>query len=259
MPATFKKRALGTDQPHMSDTANSDVFAAPSGLLLDGEMPRLGSATPMMPNLPAPTIASVDGGPTMPLMSPVLTDDASTTPMPGMPALPSLPMPSLPVNTPPAPVLSAPALTEMETATLAPAPAEPRHPMAHLMPEKGKPSESAIRAAELRAAKKRKGKRIKIGVIVGFLVVAGVVGPPAFKWFSNAVNEAGKTSTDEPTVDEPVETTATSVPATAGSTTPAPAATTVPAATTPAAVAPAPTAPTAPAAAIPASTAPAGG
>ena len=49
------------------------------------------------------------------------------------------------------------------------------------------------------AAKKAKGKKIKIGVIVGFLVVAVAAGPPLFSWLTDAINEAGSVSTD---VDE---------------------------------------------------------
>jgi hypothetical protein len=70
--------------------------------------------------------------------------------------------------------------------------------MAHLMPQKSAPSEASRRAAEARAAKKAKAKKVKLAVAAGFLVVAVVVGPPLFKWFNNALNEAGNTSTEEP-------------------------------------------------------------
>jgi hypothetical protein len=77
--------------------------------------------------------------------------------------------------------------------------------MAHLMPEKIKPSEASLRAAEARAAKKKKAKKVKIIVGVCALAVTAVVGPPLAKWTINAINEAGKTSEDEPVVETPTE------------------------------------------------------
>jgi len=70
--------------------------------------------------------------------------------------------------------------------------------MAHLMPEKSKPSEASLRAAEARAVKKKKAKKIKIIVGGCALVVTAVLGPPLVKWTVNAVNEAGSVSKDEP-------------------------------------------------------------
>ncbi len=73
--------------------------------------------------------------------------------------------------------------------------------MAHLMPSKQMPTEASRHAAEQRAIRKAKSKKIKIGVIAGVLVVSAVVGPPLGKWLVDAVNEVGNTST----VDEPAE------------------------------------------------------
>ena len=70
------------------------------------------------------------------------------------------------------------------------------HPMAHLMPARSKPTEASIKAAELRAAKKSKAKKVKILVAIGALVVTALVGPPAVSWLTGAINEAGDTSTD---------------------------------------------------------------
>jgi hypothetical protein len=72
------------------------------------------------------------------------------------------------------------------------------HPMAHLMPQKSKPTQASIRAAEQRAIKKAKAKKIKVGVAAGALVVAAVAGPPLWSWLTNAINEAGGITTDEP-------------------------------------------------------------
>ena len=173
----------------MSETAVNDTTntLAPDGntLSLDGDMPRLGSSAPMIPNLPAASFTNIDSGPTLPVVSQVLTDNSSQT-------LPTLPSPTLPT-----PAIAAPAIAVPEDGVTA-GPAEPRHPMAHLMPEKTRPSEASMRAAELRAAKKAKAKKIKIGVAIGAIVVGVVIGPPLAKWTINAINEAGSTKTDEP-------------------------------------------------------------
>ncbi len=71
------------------------------------------------------------------------------------------------------------------------------HPMAHLMPARSKPTEASIKAAELRAAKKSKAKKVKILVAIGALVVTALVGPPAVSWLTGAINEAGDTDTGE--------------------------------------------------------------
>jgi hypothetical protein len=104
--------------------------------------------------------------------------------------------PTLPAGTP----NHAPMSTESnDEAADADESGEPRHPMAHLMPQKSKPTEASVRAAEIRAAQKTKGKKIKIGIAVGSLVFTALVGPPLFKWLSNAINEAGDTSTEQTT------------------------------------------------------------
>ena len=180
----------------MSDTAVNDTTntlapdgntLAPDGntLSLDGDMPRLGSSAPMIPDLPAATFTNIDSGPTLPVVSQVLTDNSS-------PTLPTLPSPTLPT-----PAIAAPAIAVPDTGETA-GPGEPRHPMAHLMPEKTRPSEASLRAAEVRAAKKAKAKKIKIGVAIGAIVVGVVIGPPLARWTIDAINEAGSTKTDEP-------------------------------------------------------------
>ena len=166
------------DAVTVSDTVVNETTNA---FLLDGEAPRLGtSSAPMLPNVPpASSFANVDSGPTLPLVSQVLTDGSS-------PALPTLPVAAPPTV----------ATAELPSEVVS---TEPRHPMAHLMPEKSKPSEASLRAAEARALKKKKAKKTKIIVSVCALVVTVLVGPPLVKWTINAVNEAGSTKKDEPT------------------------------------------------------------
>jgi hypothetical protein len=197
----------------MSDTATNETTP---NLLLDGDLPRLGSAHPIVPIPAAPVPdGSQSGVPTLPVVSPVLTTQATA---PGMGGLASLPVqPSqmsadvAPPTLPTLPTLPAPAMASTPSVS-APVPAPsvgttpgsqptggdtPRHPMAHLMPEKTAPSEASRRAAEQRAAKKAKAKKIKLGAAAGMLVLAAVIGPPLGKWVSNALNEAGST-TEEP-------------------------------------------------------------
>ena len=178
MPGSFKIRARLADAFTVSDTVVNETTNA---LLLDGDAPRLGtSSAPMLPNVPPPSsFTNVDSGPTLPLVSQVLTDGSTPT----LPTLPvSAPTPTVPV-------------TESTSAAES---GEPRHPMAHLMPEKIKPSEASIRAAEARALKKKKAKKVKIIVSICVVVVTAVVGPPLVEWTINAVNEAGSTKQDEP-------------------------------------------------------------
>lgn len=161
----------------MSETAvNPDP--TPQSFFLDGDAPRLAAvpSAAVAPDartrpLDAPKIELPEGAPTLPVVSPVLSSAEARM----------------------QPEASAPA----EGGSDGPA-AEPAHPMAHLMPAKSKPSEAAKRAAEQRAVKKAKAKKIKIGVAVGFLTVSVLVGPPLFKWLANAINEAGGLSTEEP-------------------------------------------------------------
>ena len=88
--------------------------------------------------------------------------------------------------------------TDEDADTEQESPVEPVHPMAHLMPEKTAPTEASLKAAAIRAARKKKAKRIKLGVAAGFLVVAVVVGPPLWSWLTNAINESGGASTEQP-------------------------------------------------------------
>jgi hypothetical protein len=178
MPGSFKIRARRADAVTVSDTVVNETTQA---LLLDGDAPRLGTGSaPMLPNVPPPSsFANVDSGPTLPLVSQVLTDGSAPT------------LPTLPVAAPTQPAPATESTGETDGG-------EPRHPMAHLMPEKIKPSEASMRAAEARALKKKKAKKVKIIVSICVVAVTAVVGPPLVKWTINAVNEAGSVSKDEP-------------------------------------------------------------
>ncbi len=161
----------------MSETTLTDQPNA--GMLLDGDAPRLAS-TPMTapapgerkPQLDAPVIELPADAPTLPVVSPVLASAEVTT------------RPDTPATAPTTEEADAPVEDS-----------ESDHPMAHLMPSKSAPSEASKRAAEIRAAKKAKAKKIKIGVAAGFLVFAVAAGPPLFGWLTDAINEAGNTST----------------------------------------------------------------
>lgn len=201
MPRSLKIRASGTDARAMSDTAVTpgDEIATPNvpanipdGMFLDGEAPRLGSA-PIIP--PAPmggagivTPTTGDGSvPVLPVVSPVLSGPTDARFAAQAPPVPDTDLPTLPTA---GPVI--PSSTEGEETPTAADDAEPRHPMAHLMPPKSKPTEASIRAAEQRAIKKAKAKKIKIAVAAGALVVGALAGPPFVSWLTNAVNETGK-------------------------------------------------------------------
>ncbi len=194
----------------MSDTVVTDTpqTTPDPAFFLDGDAPRLGEAaapapapaerpTPMLdmqgrieladdaPNIPAaPTLAPAEELPTLTAAPPAESP---------APAAPPAEAPTLPTSTPNV----APMSTEVDEDTGDEDADEPRHPMAHLMPQKSKPTEASIRAAEIRAAQKAKGKKIKVGIAVGSLVFTALVGPPLFKWLSNAINEAGDTSTEQ--------------------------------------------------------------
>jgi hypothetical protein len=166
----------------------SEAAVDESPMLLDGDLPRLGAA-PVLPQAPSPV-------PTPPTPA-----DAPTglSPAPAGPAvnLPGLPAPTLPTPEKQSLVDLAATVGAEEADKVV----DRGHPMAHLMPEKMKPSEASLRAAEQRAAKKKKARRIKIGATVLFLAVAAVVGPPLGRWLIDAINEAGSTKTDEPAVE----------------------------------------------------------
>lgn len=197
----------------MSDTTLDGQPDAPS-LLLDDDAPRLSSA-PLhapTPTAGAPAPATPPGeapsAPSLPVVSPVLASAEATM----QPESPATPAPAPPVEAPPTPTLPdvAPVLASAATTMHADssdgdqdedakvdADGEPVHPMAHLMPAKSRPSEAQRRAAEQRAVKKAKARKIKIGVAAGFLVVSAVVGPPLFSWLTDAINEAGGIENDE--------------------------------------------------------------
>lgn len=195
MPRPFKIGARRADAVTVSDTVVNETT---HGLLPDGDAPRLGGASaPMLPNVPHPSVFADAGSvPALPVVSPVLTDGESPTMPTTAPTLPTPTLPS-PAAHSIAEAAYAVALEEADKVE------ERRHPMAHLMPEKIKPSEASLRAAEARAAKKKKARRIKIVVAVCVVAVTAVVGPPLAKWTINAVNQAGSVSKDEP-AEQPV-------------------------------------------------------
>ena len=220
------------DTPTMEPHPETAVPTTPPGAPLEGEAPRLasgpiaapspiGTGAPSLPNTPAPasppttpeaTLPSADATnlvPTLPQNAPVLPTAApvtrAATPQPHDAEerfaqkavdLNGIDLPTLPT----APAAATPMIVEdTEEATTEEAPAadgEPEHPMAHLMPKKSKPTEASIRAAEQRAIKKAKAKKIKIGVAVGALVVSALAGPPFVSWLTNAIDESGSTSTE---------------------------------------------------------------
>ena len=170
----------------MSDTVvNNSANGVPadtSGFFLDGEAPRLGAAPVIaappgerMPMTQAPAPVLLTDMPTLPVVSPVLTSPKAGA-LPGAGA----------VANPDAGEGGAPT---------------PEHPMAHLMPSKSMPSEAGRRAAEIRAVRKAKAKKIKIGMIAGFLLFTVVVGPPLGRWLVNAINESGNTTTVDDTAE----------------------------------------------------------
>lgn len=176
----------------MSDTAVNETDTL-SSFLLDGDAPRLASAAPPAATAPSFADAPSHGAAGSPLLPAPSLDQ--------VPVLTALTGPSLPTAVP------EPTLPTEGSST---ADAEPAHPMAHLMPMK-QPSESSAWAAELRAAKKRKGRRIKIGLTVGFVAVAALLGPPLGSWLWNAINEAGDTSPEPAATVAPAPTTAVGV------------------------------------------------
>ena len=223
----------------MSETAltppnDTTPAAPPETMIPDGDAPRLGSApiTPPAPMGGTGTSVSNDtpAAPTLPVVSPVLSDTAapmqsgadlptptlSAAPAEAAPAevapaapmaptaetAPSIPapsLPSLPTTAPAAPAAPAVVAETADAETPAtPTPGDGEHPMAHLMGGKSAPSEASQRAAQLRAEKKAKAKKVKIYTAVGALAVSALAGPPLWSWFTNALDEAGSTSTEQP-------------------------------------------------------------
>lgn len=223
MPRQLKIRTTGTDARAMSETALTPPNEmtppfTPEGMILDGDAPRLGSA-PMA--APAPMggtgtpVTNDSAASPLPVVSPVLSDpdapmhtSAEAAPAPALPSLvpaeaapalaeaaPAVPsLPTLPTAAPAAPAGDPSEVDE----TAAPAQGDAEHPMAHLMGGKSAPSEASRRAAEVRAAKKAKAKKVKTLVAIGAVVVSAAAGPPLWSWFTNALDEAGDTSYDEP-------------------------------------------------------------
>jgi hypothetical protein len=200
MPIRLKIPDGRVDTGVMSDT----VLSSDSGSVLppDGDAPRLGEPT----LAPAAEVAPVADHAEVP--QPVLAEAAPVLPAaaPTLPAAPPPPVAEAPVLPVVSPVLTSDEVPTLPSPSPAAVPTEPEdtpetdesgHPMAHLMPGRSRANEASIRAAEIRAAQKAKSKKIKTGIAVGSLVFAAVVGPPAFKWTANAINEAGNTSTED--------------------------------------------------------------
>ncbi len=242
----------------MSDTVVNDPSNAN---LVEEDQPRIGAPHPMLNQAPQGSV--FDTAPTaaaLPVVSPVLTDGSNpviqsppgvaaaiaTAPAseaPSLPTLPTLPAPGLPTAGA-APVLPAPNAAvlaippSLVDAVIEGEPDPRKHPMAHLMPEKMKPTEASLRAAEARAAKKAKARKIKIVVWVCILAFSAVVGPPLGKWLVNAINEAGSTKPDEPPATVAPTTVAPTTVAPVAPTTVAPAASLAPEVVVPPTVAP---------------------
>ena len=199
MPDGFKNLPGRTDAAGMSDTATNGSLDA---FLLDGDAPRLGSATPMVP---PPAVLDHEVRMAPPAAGALPAPGLGSEPVLLGPAGPSLPNP---VPAAPAPVVDTDQPGE-------PVDDEPRHPMAHLMPVKNKPNESSVWAAELRAKKKAKARRNKIIAGVVALAVTAAVGPPLGAWLVDAINESGSTKPDEPAATVPATVPVTSAPAAA--------------------------------------------
>jgi hypothetical protein len=220
MPHRLKIRTAGTDAGSMSETALTPPNETPTttheSLLLDGDAPRLGS-TPLAAPAPmggagTPVVNDTPAAPTLPVVSPVLTDPsapmqsgtdvfadmpAPAIPAAAAPAIPAPELPTLPAAAPAVPTSAAPQLDDTAGKSTSDM-ADAEHPMAHLMGGPTQVSQASQRAAELRAAKKAKAKKLKIGFAIGAVVVTAAVGPPLWSWFTDALNEAGNTSTEAP-------------------------------------------------------------
>lgn len=201
-----------TETPTLQPHPETAVPVMPPGAAVDGEAPRLGAG-------PLATPAPV-GGSTAPVaeFNPTLPDNAPVLPSASAPIVSTPPapepknaeerfalnamefdtatLPTLPEAGPVAPVMVESVEPETTDGEQGSTDGAEKHPMAHLMPAKSKPTLASTRAAEQRAIKKAKTRKIKIGVFIGALAVSVVAGPPLYSWFGNALNEAGDTSTD---------------------------------------------------------------
>jgi hypothetical protein len=193
MPGPLKNRAAGTDAAAMSETAvtPSNSTEPAEDFFLDGAAPRLGSS-PMV--APAP----LGGADAATLEEPVAIVAEAPFLRPTVAVSEAeFALPTLPAVAPQRPTMIEDQPWDAGEPTDG-TEAEPAHPMAHMMPSKSKPSAAAARAAEIRAARKAKSKKIKIGVAIGALVVSALAGPPLVSWLTNAINEAGGINNEEP-------------------------------------------------------------
>jgi len=203
LPSTQAPIVGAATAPPPPITSSRPLTAPPTGSEFDMPVPH----APNVASLPA-TAPSMPLAPSGPPNGPTLDGDlprlgvGHVAPPPAVPAtevpdfshvvLPTLPTPFATPS-----VVDEPTVVDEPSRETGEA-REPVHPMAHLMPPKSAPSEAKRRADELRAAKKAKAKKVKIGVAAGFLVLAVAVGPPLGRWFVNAINAAGSTSTEQP-------------------------------------------------------------
>ena len=144
---------------------------------------------------------------TVPIASPSADMSTPSSGLPRVPALstvptlPTLPtLPSLPPSAAAAPVpLLEPELVDVVHAVVEQEASrfvhpDPQHPMAHLMPPRTKPTEAQLRANELRASNKKKGRRTKLLVVVAVVAIGAFAGPPLAAWVVTAINESGATT-----------------------------------------------------------------
>lgn len=238
MPTGLKAYAVDTDVANMSESALNEPRIA-EGYHFDFEMPRLASEPTVTPQPTVPPEFDPTQAPAVThdaATAPRLPGTGPATPPPPSPPVGTLPPlpdsvvadPAMPTSTPtpPPPPAAVPGPTTVDTGDAAAAQvpgvgalaeqvaaeaeaeqsnAAPHHPMAHLMPQKPEQTEASRKAAELRAAKKKKSKRIKIAMAAGVVAVGAIAGPPLASWLVDAINEAGSTGDDTP-VEEQVDT-----------------------------------------------------
>lgn len=177
-PSAPMQAGLAAPKPTAAPAPVADI---PTPTIPEPSLPTATQSAPVAPTEPTePTAATI----------PAVDDQTPTIPEPSLPSLPTV-APAAPSETTDS--------TETTATGATSATGEADHPMAHLMEGKSKPSEASQRAAQMRAAKKAKAKKIKIYTAVGALVVSVLVGPPLWSWFTNALAEAGGTTTEQPT------------------------------------------------------------
>jgi len=164
--------------PAAPGTAEPTVVESPPGPPVETILPSLPPAGAVRAAPPAPAAAPPEAAPIVALTA---LDD--------LPTLPTLPTPA--PATAPGLAQSAPATDGGDSAAEG-----PQHPMAHLLAAKPQTAASK-RAADLRAARKKRSKRIKLTCAAVFLAVGAIAGPPLGKWLVDAINESGSVEQPE--------------------------------------------------------------